>query len=221
MRQDYKYVRVLGAFYLRLVGRALDIYQYLEPLLNDYRKIRERGLDGKFRITHVDEIVWDLLTKDTLCDVALPHLVKRTTLEDQQMLQERISVLEDDLDEELLSDTEEPQHTKAVRDREPPPPGPSQAAATLREAHRDSRDYDRDHDRGRGYYRDAERPGERERERDRGRERGRDWDRDRDRDRDRDPDRNQDRPPRGYDERDRKRGRSPSPDGRDKRRRDH
>lgn len=45
-----------GAFYLRLVGRALDIYQYLEPLLNDYRKIRERCLDGKYRITHVDEV---------------------------------------------------------------------------------------------------------------------------------------------------------------------
>lgn len=37
---DYKYVRLLGAFYLRLVGRPLEVYQYLEPLYNDYRKVR-------------------------------------------------------------------------------------------------------------------------------------------------------------------------------------
>lgn len=29
-----------GAFYMRLVGRPLDVYQYLEPLYNDYRKVR-------------------------------------------------------------------------------------------------------------------------------------------------------------------------------------
>jgi hypothetical protein len=33
-------VRAIGAFYMRLVGKALDVYQYLEPLLNDYRKLR-------------------------------------------------------------------------------------------------------------------------------------------------------------------------------------
>lgn len=29
-----------GAFYMRLVGRPLEVYQYLEPLYNDYRKVR-------------------------------------------------------------------------------------------------------------------------------------------------------------------------------------
>lgn len=38
----YRYVRALGAFYLRLTGRSKEIYQYLEPLLNDYRKLRVR-----------------------------------------------------------------------------------------------------------------------------------------------------------------------------------
>ena len=28
--EDYKYVRALGAFYMRLVGTSLDVYQYLE-----------------------------------------------------------------------------------------------------------------------------------------------------------------------------------------------
>lgn len=45
--EDYKYLRVLGAFYLRLVGRPLDVYQYLEPLYNDYRKLKFRGVSGR------------------------------------------------------------------------------------------------------------------------------------------------------------------------------
>src|SRR2546423_781670 len=39
-----RYLRALGAFYLRLVGTSLEIYQYLEPLLNDHRKLRQRLL---------------------------------------------------------------------------------------------------------------------------------------------------------------------------------
>ena len=37
--EDFKYVGALGAFYLRLIGSSMDCYKYLEPLLNDYRKI--------------------------------------------------------------------------------------------------------------------------------------------------------------------------------------
>merc|ERR1719431_2142515 len=40
--EDFKYVRALGAYHLRLTGTALDCYKYLEPLLNDYRKIRQQ-----------------------------------------------------------------------------------------------------------------------------------------------------------------------------------
>lgn len=45
--EDYKYVRVLGAFYLRLTGTDIDIYRYLEPLYNDYRKLRRKSADGR------------------------------------------------------------------------------------------------------------------------------------------------------------------------------
>lgn len=41
-----RYVRVLGAFYLRLTGTDVDIYRYLEPLYNDYRKLRQKLPDG-------------------------------------------------------------------------------------------------------------------------------------------------------------------------------
>ena len=43
---NFRYVRALGAFYLRLTGSGLDCYKYLEPLLNDYRKIRMQRRDG-------------------------------------------------------------------------------------------------------------------------------------------------------------------------------
>lgn len=96
--EDYKYLRVLGAFYLRLVGKPLDIYQYLEPLYNDYRKLRFRGVAG-WALKHMDEFIEELLTSDYCCDVALPHLPKRHLLEDQKLLAPRISALDDeDLD---------------------------------------------------------------------------------------------------------------------------
>ena len=41
-----RYVRILGAFYLRLVGKPVDIYKYLELLYNDFRKIRHRTTSG-------------------------------------------------------------------------------------------------------------------------------------------------------------------------------
>ena len=44
--EEYKYVRALGAFYMRLTGNSIEVYRYLEPLLNDYRKIRMQRRDG-------------------------------------------------------------------------------------------------------------------------------------------------------------------------------
>lgn len=41
-----RYVRILGAFYLRLTGSVTDVYQYLEPLYNDYRKLKRKLADG-------------------------------------------------------------------------------------------------------------------------------------------------------------------------------
>ena len=41
-----RYVRALGAYYMRLTGNSLDCYKYLEPLLNDYRKLRAQNRQG-------------------------------------------------------------------------------------------------------------------------------------------------------------------------------
>ena len=43
----HRYVRALGAFYMRLVGRPLEVYEYLEPLYNDYRKLAVRCPEGE------------------------------------------------------------------------------------------------------------------------------------------------------------------------------
>jgi len=104
--KDYKYVTALGCFYLRLIGRAEDIYNYLEPLYNDYRKLRLRETDGGYRLIHVDEFVEDLIYKEAVCDTVLPRILKRQILEDSGSLKPRHSVLEDidDDDESLLAE---------------------------------------------------------------------------------------------------------------------
>lgn len=81
LNDDYKYVRLLGAFYLRLTGKAVEIYQYLEPLLNDYRKLRERDTSGQYKLTHMDELIDDMLTKDAMLDIVLPRIATRIQLE--------------------------------------------------------------------------------------------------------------------------------------------
>jgi pre-mRNA-splicing factor 38A len=77
--EDFKYVRALGAFYLRLTGRPAEIYELIEPLYNDFRKLRFRESTG-WKLTHMDELADELLTKDRYCGIALPHLPKRDVL---------------------------------------------------------------------------------------------------------------------------------------------
>lgn len=63
---------------MRLVGRPLEVYQYLEPLFNDYRKIRVHLPDGSYHLSHMDEMVDDMLRKDYMFDIALPRIPKRS-----------------------------------------------------------------------------------------------------------------------------------------------
>lgn len=63
--------------YLRLVGRPVEVYQYLEPLYNDYRKIRLRREDGGFALTHMDELVDEMLRSEYMFDIALPRIPNR------------------------------------------------------------------------------------------------------------------------------------------------
>ncbi|KAG0224796.1 Pre-mRNA-splicing factor 38A [Actinomortierella wolfii] len=83
-----KYLRALGAFYLRLTGKPATIYKVLEPLLDDPRKLRKRTVNG-FTLTYMDEFVDELLREERVCDVVLPRLTKRYVLEDAGELDPR------------------------------------------------------------------------------------------------------------------------------------
>jgi pre-mRNA-splicing factor 38A len=97
-QDEFKYVRALGAFYLRLTAAPADVYRLLEPLLSDYRRLRLKS-NADIRVLHLDEFVDQLLTESYSCDVALPHLPARHALEQQGLLQPRRSPLEADIDE--------------------------------------------------------------------------------------------------------------------------
>ena len=115
---DFKYLRVLGAFYLRLVGKAIDVFNYLEPLLNDYRRVRVRGPDGKFALRHIDELVDEMLRTDYMFDIALPRLPPRQSLEKMGQLEPRVSVLEEEFEEEVRKEQEEQQEKREEEEGE-------------------------------------------------------------------------------------------------------
>ncbi|XP_039457254.1 pre-mRNA-splicing factor 38A isoform X1 [Oreochromis aureus] len=116
--EDFKYVRLLGAMYMRLTGTAVDCYKYLEPLYNDYRKIKSQNRNGEFEVMHVDEFIDGLLQSERMCDVILPRLQKRQVLEEAEMLDPRISALEEDLDEVESSEEEDEEEDKVKKWRE-------------------------------------------------------------------------------------------------------
>ena len=62
--EEFKYVRALGAFYMRLTGSSVDCYKYLEPLYNDYRKLRRQNRQAQFELVHMDEFIDELLRED-------------------------------------------------------------------------------------------------------------------------------------------------------------
>lgn len=98
VKGDFKYLRALAAFYIRLAWEPVEIYQTLEPLLADYRKLKRRMRDG-FTLTYMDQFVDDLLMKDRVCATSLWKLPPRTLLEDLDLLDPRESPLGDEVDQ--------------------------------------------------------------------------------------------------------------------------
>jgi pre-mRNA-splicing factor 38A len=93
----FKYLRCLAAFYIRLAWEPVAIYNTLEPLLTDLRKVKRRTKDG-FMLTYMDQFVDDLLTKDRMCATSLWKMPSRSILEDLEMLEPRESPLADEVD---------------------------------------------------------------------------------------------------------------------------
>ncbi|KAI9613201.1 hypothetical protein KEM48_003896 [Puccinia striiformis f. sp. tritici PST-130] len=95
----FRYLRALAAFYVRLTFTSINVYQTLEPLLQDYRKLRVRGLDGTYDLTTFDELIDNLLTESIVFEIVLPRLTSRKVLEDLESLPEQ---QEQDQEEEKI-----------------------------------------------------------------------------------------------------------------------
>ncbi|KAF2103638.1 PRP38-domain-containing protein, partial [Rhizodiscina lignyota] len=95
---EFKYLRALAAFYVRLAWEPVDIYKTLEPLLEDRRKLR-RKRQTDYELTYMDEFIDGLLTKDRDCGTSFWRLPSRTTLEDLDLLEPRVSPLAAELEE--------------------------------------------------------------------------------------------------------------------------
>ncbi|WFD29061.1 hypothetical protein MSPP1_000066 [Malassezia sp. CBS 17886] len=94
---DLKYLRALAAMYVRMTFPSLEVYELLEPLLSDYRKLRWRDMSGQYSLSHMDEFIDQLLTEDRVCELILPRLTRRSVLEENEGLRPRTSRLEDAL----------------------------------------------------------------------------------------------------------------------------
>ncbi|KAG8954618.1 Pre-mRNA-splicing factor 38A [Tulasnella sp. 424] len=89
---EFKYLRALAAMYIRMTFRPVEVFELLEPLLKDYRKLRVRSTAG-YTLTYMDEFVDQLLTEERVCDIILPRLTKREVLEETEGLAPRSSAL--------------------------------------------------------------------------------------------------------------------------------
>ena len=103
---EYKYLTALTVLYIRMTYPSSKVYIKLEPLYNDYRKLRIMNNDGKIELTHMDEYIDDLLLKDSVINVTMPKLVKRKVLEESGELKQRVSILESEDDDEDKEDEE-------------------------------------------------------------------------------------------------------------------
>lgn len=186
--EEFKYVRALGAYYLRLTGTSLDCYKYLEPLYNDNRKLRRQNRSAAFEIVHMDEFIDELLREDRVNDIILPRVQKRVILEENNELEPKVSALDDDLDEDVVSEEESFLEKLSKLD------GKRDAKKSKRDRSR-SKDRERRSDKNKEKEKEREREREKERDREREREknerrerenRGRERDRDEVRDRERD-----------------------------------
>ena len=74
--EEYKYVRLLGAFYLRLVGKPLEVYQYLEA--RSRSRYAARPLPQRTRISHLRHVTSRCTTTTGACGGGSPTATMRS-----------------------------------------------------------------------------------------------------------------------------------------------
>ena len=94
---ENKYLRALTVFYIRLTYNSIKIYNKLEKLYNDYKKLIYIDNSGEYKIIYMDELVENLIENESVFDIVLPKIIKRNVLEENGQLKERKSVLENEL----------------------------------------------------------------------------------------------------------------------------
>lgn len=106
--EDFKYIHMLGALYMRPTGTAIDWshYKYLEPLYNDCRRIKSQNQSGKFELVHVDEFIDELLTVRE-SDIILARPQEHRVPEQAARVEPPVSALDKDMDEVESSEEEE------------------------------------------------------------------------------------------------------------------
>eukprot|EP00127_Corallochytrium_limacisporum_P004140 Clim_evm85s157 gene=Clim_evmTU85s157 len=102
---EFKYLRILGALYLRIVGTPVQVFTGIEPLLQDWRKVRFIEPNGKYVVTYIDQVADDILRLSTVAGTTLPHLKNRVDMELQDEIDPRESEMMDRLED--LEDTDE------------------------------------------------------------------------------------------------------------------
>jgi len=156
--EEFKYVRALGAFYMRLTGSSVDCYKYLEPLLADSRKLRRQNRDGQFELIYIDDFIDSLLRDERVCDVILPRIQSRHVLEENNELEPKVSILEEDIEEGVESSDEEEPTDKRREKEHRNKHSPVKEKRRDREREKRNRDRNRDRrDRDRGDRRDRDR----------------------------------------------------------------
>ena len=96
-QDDWKYLRALAMFYIRLTWEPKEVHETLEEYLADYRKLKRRTREG-FALTFVDQFVDDLLNKDRVCATSLWKMPTRAQLEDADLLEPRVSPLGEEIE---------------------------------------------------------------------------------------------------------------------------
>ncbi|KAJ6246223.1 pre-mRNA-splicing factor 38a [Anaeramoeba flamelloides] len=111
---EFKYLRALGLFYLRLIGEPKNIYLTLEEYYKDYRKLKKR-VDNGWELLYLDEFVDQLLHRQLFCGVNLPFLPKRAVLEKSLDLPKRVSPLHQLINSELKKERPNKDESKKIR----------------------------------------------------------------------------------------------------------
>lgn len=115
---EFKYMRALAAMYIRMTFNAVEVYELLEPLMKDFRKLRYRDMAG-YSLTHFDEFIYSLLTEERVCDIILPRKAKRSILEENGEIGPRKSRLLDAMEGRSEHGSDRSRSSSRSRSRSP------------------------------------------------------------------------------------------------------